>query len=223
MDRSVSCARAQRVSFLGKVPLRASVFGCLLASVLAGLVSGCVQSTTQAPPIGSADMRIPRKEGMSPRGASVALASFNGAPAPVADRFQYFFGQAAEKRDIELIDSAKAHYLVRGYLSATPEDGDILVAAVWDIFDSGKQRLQRMKNIRLLKGGVADPWSAITDQTLQDLSTSAAENLAAFLSNMPEAQPMVAQADTGPRSAPMEGRAVGTTPSNQITAGSRFR
>ncbi len=185
---------------------------------LALFIAGCVSSSTQ-PSVGTTEMRIAWREGMSPRGARIALASFGGASEVVADRFTYLFHQAAERRDIDLIADAerdggktgrkpesKPNYFLRAYLSATPDDGGTLVAAVWDIFDASKNRLQRLKNMRFIKAGAADPWSVVSDATLQDLATNAAENLAAFLSNMPEAQPRLLQANNA--RTPVEGRAV---------------
>ena len=60
-----------------------------------------------------------------------------------------------------LADPAKAHYLVRGYLSAAPTADGAEIEYVWDVFTAGKQRVQRLDDAIAVKGAGQDPWAIV--------------------------------------------------------------
>ena len=47
---------------------------------------------------------------------------------------------------------AKARYLVRGYLTASPIEGGAEVDVVWDVFTPDKKRAQRLSDAIAVKG-----------------------------------------------------------------------
>jgi hypothetical protein len=161
-----------------------------LVLVCVGILSGCMDNNLaqQAP-----DPSVPpstnqvRRQGVSPGGASVALASFSGAPEDVTDRFTPIFADDAKRAEINFTVPDKANYLVRGYLSASPEGEATAVAFVLDIFDSRKERTQRIEDEILIKGQADDPWSLVDDQALAAVAAKSADDLAAVMSNTPEA------------------------------------
>lgn len=164
------------------LPRAALVLACF------GFLSGCVDNVAQAPdPAAPPSTNIARRTGVSPAGATVALASFAGAPQDVTDRFTPIFADAAKRGEISFADPDKANYLVRGYLSARPEGDATAVAFVLDIFDSKKERTQRVEDAILIKGQAADPWSLVDDQALAAVAAKSADDLAAVMSNTPEA------------------------------------
>lgn len=159
-----------------------------LAGALA--LAGCVDTAAElgAPqPSASAQRARPAaRPGVSPRGASVALTSLEGAPDEVASRFSQIFGRTAESRDIASAAPAEADYRVRGYLSAYPGEATTRLAYVWDIFERNGRRAQRVTDEVAVQGG-GDPWANLDDKALTDVAARSADDLAAFLSNTPEA------------------------------------
>jgi hypothetical protein len=188
MDRSFGApAPVPTARNLSRVASRLPATGLLLACL--GILSGCMDSNVaQAPdPSVPPSANMARRQGVSPSGATVALASFSGAPQDVTDRFTPIFTDVAERGEISFTDPDKANYLVRGYLNAQPEGHATEVAFVLDIFDSKKERTQRVEDEILVKGQAADPWSLVDDQALAAVAAKSADDLAAVMSNTPEA------------------------------------
>ena len=159
------------------------------------LLAGCVDTATPTPesaaPVHQAG--IVRRPGVSPNGASVALAGFAGGPQQLDGQFQALFGKEAQSRDITLAEAAKADYVVRGYLNASPQGAKTNVAIVLDVFDGKHRRAQRIEDEVDIPAAGADPWSAVDPAILSAVAAKSAEDLAAFLTNTPEA---VAAAET---------------------------
>ncbi len=160
----------------------ALAFACLA-------LGGCVDNNlAQAPdPSAPAATNMARRAGVSPSGATVALASFSGAPQDLSDRFTTIFASAAQRSEINMTDPDEANYLVRGYLNAYPEGNATAVAFVLDVFDSNKQRTQRIEDEVLVDGQAADPWSLVDDSVLSQVAAKSADDLAAVMTNTPEA------------------------------------
>ncbi len=173
------------------------------AVALAGLamaVSGCVDTVGQAQIEPAA--RIARREGVSPAGARAALAGVNGAPREAADRFAAALAPAAAARDVAIAEPGKADYLLRFYLSAAPaEAGATRVSYVFDMFDKDRRRAMRLSGEATARGAGADPW-ALEETTLRLLADRAADDMAAALSNTPEAIAAAGGATAIARSAP---------------------
>jgi hypothetical protein len=84
---------------------------------------------------------------------------------------------------------AKAHYLVRGYLTASLIEGGAEIDVVWDVFTPNKQRAQRLTDAIAVRGSGDDAWAMIDDAALASIGAKCADDLAAYLSNTPEAAP----------------------------------
>lgn len=160
-----------------------------LALTCFGILAGCVDTNVAQGPDPSTphSTNIARREGVSPSGATVALASFTGGPQDLDDRFAAIFADAAKRGDISVADPDNANYLVRGYLNARPEGDATAVAYVLDIFDAKKQRAQRVENEIIVKAQAADPWSVVDDSVLAAVASKSADDLAAVMTNTPEA------------------------------------
>ena len=124
----------------------AAVAKILILFGLTVLVAGCVETTAQREPQPQVPQRtnMVRREGVSPRGASVAIADIQGLSAPKADQLSRIFLQEARTREINLADAKTANYLVRGSLSASPAEAGATYALIWDVYDASKRRTQRM-------------------------------------------------------------------------------
>jgi hypothetical protein len=117
----------------------------------------------------------------SPEGVPVALESIDGAPALIRTALADELATAASDRKVELVGaSGEARYRVRGYLSASTEDGPTKVAYVWDIFDSQKRRAKRLEGSSPVP---AASLSALDKEALAALAQASMNEIAGFLSN----------------------------------------
>ena len=104
-------------------------------------------------------------------------------------RFRQSLDEAAAARRIALAPPAKARYLARGYVTASLIDGGAEIDIVWDVFTPDKQRAQRLSDAIAVKGAGDDAWAMIDDAALNSVAAKCADDLAAYLSNTPEAAP----------------------------------
>lgn len=169
-------------------------------------LAGCVEQFPDAQ-VGRGDIRnaIAKGQLTSPKAATVALVSLEGAPAAVDAQFRQLLTGEAAAREIAMTDAASARYLVRGYLSAyAGEGGGVQVAYTYDVFDAGtKRREQRLSDTIEVPGSGGDPWSAVNATVLASLAGRSADDLAVGLAGTPEAQAAAAKvASAGPAIAP---------------------
>lgn len=181
-------------------------------SSLALALAGCAENIGVAP--GSATAQASseatdsiRPSGFSPSPAALAVTQMEGAPTPLQTQFMALFDADAAGQQVTLTDAAKARYMARGYISAFPVDGGARLTYVWDIYDRLNHRAQRLNDEIALKGSAADPWSLVDGAALSALAARSAHELAAYLSNTPEALAAAttaapAQAATAPQALP---------------------
>jgi hypothetical protein len=141
-----------------------------------------------------------RPSGASPRPAALAVTQMD-APEPLKSQFMALFDADVARQDVALTSSGLARYLARGYISAYPIEDGARLTYVWDIYDRNAHRAQRLNDEITLKGVAADPWSLVDASALRALAQRSAGELAAYLSNTPEA--LAAQPQTASASAPM--------------------
>jgi hypothetical protein len=161
-----------------------------VAALVAGLLAGCVDMALHAPEPAAPvhpTTNMARRQGVSPAGASIALAGFAGAQQALADQFKVYFVKEAKQRDVNVTEADKANYLIRGYLNAYPQDAGTAVAFVLDVFDADRQRAQRIEDQVIVKATAADPWSLVDQAVLAAVAAKSADDLANFLTNTPEA------------------------------------
>ena len=175
----------------------------LIAPLGALILAGCVDNIPDVT-VGRGDVRNAIAKGTmkSPHAATVALASFEGAPAPIAARFDQIFAKEAAAREIAMVDAKKARYLICGYLSAYPSERGTDVAYVYDVFDADQHRVERVNDVITIPGNAPDAWAQVDDKTMTSLAGRSADDLAVALSGMPEAQTLdhaVASATPAPR------------------------
>ena len=68
-------------------------------------------------------------------------------------------------------------------------EGGAEIDIVWDVFTPDKQRAQRLSDAIAVKGSGDDAWAMIDDAALNSVAAKCADDLAAYLSNTPEAAP----------------------------------
>ena len=172
-----------------KGPVRAFAAGLVLLFGVRGLLSACNDVAANPAEHGCAARSSPCATDANMAGATVAIASVDGAPADLSARFRQSFDEAAAARRIAVAAPAKARYLVRGYLTASPIEGGAEIDVVWDVFTPDKQRAQRLSDAIAVKGSGDDAWAMIDDAALNSIAAKCADDLAAYLSNTPEAAP----------------------------------
>ena len=180
------------VSSTIKGPVKAFLAGLVLLSPCAGL-SAC-NDVAATPPSADASAQFAMRDDANMAGPTVAIASVDGAPADLSTRFRQSFDEAAAARRIAVATPAKACYLVRGYLTASPIEGGAEIDVVWDVFTPNKQRAQRLSDAIAVKGSGDDAWAMIDDAALNSVAAKCADDLAAYLSNTPEAAPAASAA-----------------------------
>jgi hypothetical protein len=158
---------------------------CILAAPLA--LCGCLEAAADLAPSVEAHHQIARREGVNLAQASVAIVSIEGAPAAILANFSPILEREARARDIQVVDAASARYLARGYLSAAPTEDGASIEYVWDVFTADKRRAQRLSAEIDVKGSGADPWALAGEAALKGVAAESADDLAAFLSDTPEA------------------------------------
>jgi hypothetical protein len=166
-----------------------TAFATGLSLVLGGVtLSGC-NDVSANPPSADAQAQFVVRDDANMAGATVAIASVDGVPADLSERFRHSLDEAAAARRIALAPPTKARYLVRGYLTASPIEGGAEVDIVWDVFTPDKKRAQRLSDAIAVKGAGDDAWAMIDDAALNSVAAKCADDLAAYLSNTPEAAP----------------------------------
>jgi hypothetical protein len=166
----------------------------LLVALMAPLALGAcvaVDTTAEIAPDAAASRQFSLRQGANLAQASLAIVSVEGAPRSIAADFSRRLDGAARVRQLAIVDAAKARYLARGYLTASPTEDGVEIEYVWDVFAANKQRVQRLNDVVEVKGAGDDPW-ALAGAALTSVAAKSADDLAAFLSNTPEAAPAVA-------------------------------
>ena len=164
---------------------RVAALGAVMA---AGALCGCVENAADLSP--NADQaQFVRRADASMGGATLAVMSVEGGPDGLSSAFEQRLDQEAAQRQIAMAPPTSAKYLARGYLNATLVENGAVVDIVWDVFTPDKQRAQRLTDSIAVRGSGDDPWAIVNEAALTSIAAKSADDLAAYLSNTPEAEP----------------------------------
>ncbi len=186
--------------------------GLALGPALALALAGC-QETTQT----AARPRVDAP------GVPVSVQSISGAPEDVTTSFAGLLGEAAAERKMEIVPGNKpARFRVKGYLTAQPtEDGQTALAFVWDVYDSTKQRAQRVQGESIGKrSDGSDPWAGIDRTVVAKAASDSMDAIAGFLVTTPAAEAALAPAQGSGKSKANGGK---TADARTASAGSGKR
>lgn len=147
-----------------------------ILAALAAATAGCTDmagQTAQRPPT------------MAP-GVPIAVDSIAGAPDNVRGAFTSALSTEASARQVAIVDpKTNPRYRVRGYLAAEPTaDGQTALAFVWDVFDSQKQRAQRVQGATVARSSTGD-WSGVDQTTVTKAASESMDQIAQFLAVQP--------------------------------------
>jgi hypothetical protein len=113
--------------------------------------------------------------------ALVQVAPIVGAtPRAVTPLSQRLALRAAE-RGISLSNRAGGSHVLRGYFSAMEQDGNAVVIYVWDVLDGGGNRVHRIQGQESVRMPGSDPWSAVSNRTMETIADRTVDDLAAWL------------------------------------------
>jgi hypothetical protein len=159
---------------------------------LCGLTAlmGCVDTVAQREPEPQVPKRtnMARREGVSPRGAAVGIYIDSASPE-VADRLWHLFEAEARDREINVTGDAKrTNYFANAVLAAAPAEGGTVYSFIWDLYSAKNSHahIQRIDDQIFVKGPPVSI-EAVDDAILTQIAAKSADDLAAVLSNMPEA------------------------------------
>jgi hypothetical protein len=180
------------VNFGGAAGSRKMAASGILALLAALAASGCVETAGDVTAGVEGSQQFVRRPDASMAGATMAIVSIEGAPSELTARFDQSLDRAAAQRQIALSPPTSARYLVRGYLTAALARDGATVDFVWDVFTPDKQRAQRLSDSIVVRGSGDDPWAMVSEAALASIAAKCADDLAAYLSNTPEAAPPAA-------------------------------
>jgi hypothetical protein len=162
-----------------------------IAALLGLALAGCQPTTSRSAPetaLAPAPAPFVMREGVSLADAPIALVSLDGAPDAAGKDFRDALAREFATRGVVTAAGAKARYLLRVYLSARPDDGGASLDYVVDVYDGARVRQARLGDSFAVKGS-GDPWSLMSTEAMGAVASACADNVAAFLSNAPEAKP----------------------------------
>lgn len=144
-------------------------------AMTAGLLAACNDTASD---LGTATS-APK---VSAPGVPIAVESLTGGNDTVRSRFAGALSDEATQRQIQLVgSSATPRYRIRGYLDAhVTSDGKNALTYVWDVYDTGRKRAQRVEGTTPLRSG-SDPWSAVDEKALQFAASQCMNEIAGFL------------------------------------------
>jgi len=169
---------------------RGGGFGLALAATFAALaLGGCVEAAGDLATSPDDAQQFAKRPDAAMGFATVAIMSVEGAPDGLAGPFDDSLKAAAAQEQIAIAPPTSAKYLVRGYLSASAVKDGAAVDFVWDVFTPDKRRAQRLTDTIVVRGSGDDPWAMVSPAALDSIAAKSADDLAAYLSNTPEAAP----------------------------------
>jgi hypothetical protein len=118
------------------------------------------------------------------QGAKIAVAPVIGAPDNVAKQLEARLASAIEAQRIPVAKdpNAKAEYTLRGYIVSAREKGRTKVSYIWDVTDPTGKRVNRITGEEVLAGTQSkDPWSSVTPQVIDTISSKTAGSLVTWL------------------------------------------
>ncbi len=116
--------------------------------------------------------------------AKIAVAPLLGPPETVNKMFLSQLGGAIEKQRITVAKTPtdKSEYTLRGYVVSAVEKGKTKISYIWDLTDRSGKQVNRISGEEQVAAGTGkDPWSGVTPQVVELISTKTATSIAAWL------------------------------------------
>lgn len=161
------------------------------ALILPLLLAGCVDTAGKLEVdtnLASEAAKIERVAGANIAAAPLAIMRFEGLSPEQTTNFVDALQREGQTRQITFADAKKAKYEAQGYVSAFNVGKAVHFVYVWDVFDSGQHLRQRISDAVIIGANAPDPMALFSPEVSAALAAKSADDLAAVLSNMPEAR-----------------------------------
>ncbi|WP_141401284.1 hypothetical protein [Cohaesibacter gelatinilyticus] len=109
-----------------------------------------------------------------------------GAPTRVARELSGSLGQRVAQQALPVVarSDTKVTHRVKGYFSASENQGQVQISYVWDIFDKDGKRLNRIMGSQQTPMTGSDPWDAVTGPILDKVAVDTAAQLKTWHSSL---------------------------------------
>ncbi|MBT9372496.1 hypothetical protein [Rhizobium sp. CSW-27] len=112
---------------------------------------------------------------LPPAGTTVGSIRFLpiiGAPVEAVTPLSRQLGVSARASGLTIRASTdtSSEHILKGYLSAVAEDGQLTVNYVWDVLDSRGNRLNRIQGQERVAYSGGDPWAAVPPETMRAIA-----------------------------------------------------
>lgn len=103
---------------------------------------------------------------------SIRFLPIIGAPVQAVTPLSRQLGAEARAKGLTIRASTdtSTEHILKGYLSAFPDGGKVSVVYVWDVLDNSGARLHRLQGQEQVAARGNDPWSAVSDATMQQIA-----------------------------------------------------
>jgi len=153
-----------------------------LAVLAAASVGAC--TFAQGPPVVS-PTKVLSMTSAPVKGADArfAFVRITGVPAELLQPLNAALRNHAAARHVTIVPEgdASATFVVKGYLSAIGDTRSTLLVYVWDVFDLSGRRLRRISGQEMGKGAMTDPWTGISQESVETAAKSTIDELAAWI------------------------------------------
>ena len=191
---TISAAAAAR-RYVKSVALAGTI--ALSSLGLAGCETGANLLGTSGPTAPTAEL-APPSAAVPGSATKLAIAPVIGAPEAVAKQMQSSLSGALAKQKIAVAQNAtdKTDYTLRGYVVSAREKAGVKVSYIWDLTTPTGQRVNRITGEEIVSAGSnRDPWSSVSPQVIDTISSKTATQIATWL---PSQQPAAAPPSSTP-------------------------
>jgi hypothetical protein len=173
----------------------------LLAALIAGLGVGLGGCETGASLFGGGSTAAPDASiaAQTPppvaETAKIAVAPVFGPSETIAKSLHGQMVAAIEQQKITVAKSPtdKSEYTLRGYFLSSKKGNKTSISYVWDVTDPTGKRLNRIAGEELVASASGrDPWTSVTPQVGEKITSKTASNLATWLPTVAPASPPAA-------------------------------
>lgn len=97
-----------------------------------------------------------------------------GAPVQAVTPLSKELGASARGNGltIKASNDETAEHVLKGYLSAFADGGNVTVVYVWDVLDNSGARLHRIQGQESVKAAGGDTWSSVPPETMQEIGVN---------------------------------------------------
>jgi hypothetical protein len=107
------------------------------------------------------------------RGTTVRFLPIIGAPVQAVTPLSRQLGTEARSHGLSIRSSNdnSSSYILKGYLSAFSDSGNVTVVYVWDVLDNSGARLHRIQGQESVPSAAQDPWAAVPASVMQQIAS----------------------------------------------------